>query len=268
MNELERIVARTRSELNQRRSAVPRLQLESLAADRVAADPPRPFGAALARPGLSVIAEHKRRSPSAGLIRDGIELEDVIGAYERGGAAALSVLTEEAGFGGSLPDLTRARTTSRLPVLRKDFIVDGYQVIESLARGADAILLIAAALGEARLAALQAHAQGLGLGVLVEVHDESELEIAVAVGAPVIGINNRDLTTLTVDTTRTFALLEGIPAGTVTVSESGWGTADELERLERAGVDAVLVGEALMRAPDIEAACRQLTSRASESGVA
>lgn len=258
MNELERIVARTRGELVQRRAATPRSELESLAARRVAADPPRPFAAALERPGLSIISEHKRRSPSAGLIREGIELEHVVGAYERGGAAALSVLTEQVGFGGVLSDLERARAAAGLPVLRKDFIVDGYQVIESLARGADAILLIVAALREAELAGLQAQAQALGLGVLVEVHDVSELEIAVAVGAPVIGINNRDLTTLAVDTQRTYELMEGVPAGTVIVSESGWRTGAELRRLAQAGVDAVLVGEALMRAVDIEAACRAL----------
>ncbi len=259
MNELERIVARTRVQLARRRETTPRGELESRAARRVAGDPPRPFTRALERPGLSVIAEHKRRSPSAGVIRDGIELEDVVGAYERGGAAALSVLTEQPGFGGSLTDLTRARGAADLPVLRKDFIVDGYQVVESLAGGADAILLIVAALGEAELAALLAQSQALGLGVLVEVHDQSELEIAVAVGAPVIGINNRDLTTLAVDTGRTFALLESMPAGVVTVSESGWRSRAELARLAQAGVDAVLVGEALMRAPDIEGACRELT---------
>ena len=127
---------------------------------------------------MSVIAEHKRSSPSAGVIRDDLVLEDVVGAYERGGAAALSVLTEELSFGGSLPDLQRARRATALPVLRKDFIVDPYQVTESMAGGADAILLIVAALTPATLAELYAQASGFGLGVLVEVHDETELEIA------------------------------------------------------------------------------------------
>jgi indole-3-glycerol phosphate synthase len=261
VNELERIVARTRVEVGRRRAQIPEAELA--AAGRWGSlhrgSPPRPFAAALSRPGLSVIAEHKRRSPSAGLIRAGIELEDVVGAYERGGARALSVLTEEAGFGGSLADLERARSASSLPILRKDFIVDPYQVAESYFGGADAILLIVAALEPGELAGLYARARSLELGVLVEVHDARELELAAEVGAEVIGINNRDLTTLAVDTSRTFELLPLVPPGVVTVSESGWRTAAELQRLVAAGVDGVLIGEALMRAPDIEAACRSLT---------
>ena len=170
MNELQRIVARTRGEVTQRREARPLADVRAAAADRAAADPLRPFADALARPGLSVIAEHKRRSPSAGLIREGLALEDVVGAYERGGAAALSVLTEQVGFGGTLDDLRRARAASTLPILRKDFIIDPYQVTESVAAGADAILLIVAALDPDRLARLYAQATDFGLGVLVEVH--------------------------------------------------------------------------------------------------
>ncbi len=259
MNALTPILERTREAVAQRRAATSAAAMERAAAERVATDPPRPFAAALQRPGLSVIAEHKRRSPSAGLIRDGLELDAVVGAYERGGAAALSVLTEPASFGGTLADLRRARSASGLPILRKDFIVDGYQVTESLAAGADAILLIVAALQRSELSELHAHARACGLGVLVEVHDASELQVAAGVGAAVIGINNRDLTTLRVDPARTFALLPEMPPGTVTVSESGWRTRGELERLRTAGADAVLIGEALMRSPDIEAACRALT---------
>jgi indole-3-glycerol phosphate synthase len=260
VNELQRIVARTRTELADRRAAVPLAQLEAEAAARAAADPPRPFAAALARPGgpVSVIAEHKRRSPSAGAIREDLEIEDVVGAYERGGAAALSVLTEQVGFGGTLDDLRRARAAVTLPILRKDFVVDPYQVTESMAAGADAILLIVAALGPDELAALYAQAQGFGLGVLVEVHDAGELAIAAQLRPEVIGINNRDLTTLQVDTERTHELLGGVPAGTTVVSESGLRTGADLERLAAGGVDAVLVGEALMRSPDVEAACREL----------
>jgi indole-3-glycerol phosphate synthase len=255
MNELERIVARTRVEVARRRGLRPVAELiRGLGGESL-----RPFEAALAAPGLSVIAEHKRRSPSAGVIRDGTRLEDVVAAYERGGAAALSVLTEEAGFGGTLADLAVARASSSLPVLRKDFIVEEYQVLEALVGGADAILLIVAALEPAVLGALFARARELALGVLVEVHDGAELEVAIALGAPVIGINNRDLSTLRVDTERTFELLDGVPEGTLVVAESGFRTRAELERLAGAGVDAVLVGEALMRAPDIEAACRELT---------
>ncbi len=259
MNELSRIVARTRGELEGRRAARPLAEVQAAAAERAAADPPRPFAAALTRSGLSVIAEHKRRSPSAGAIREDLELEDVVAAYERGGASALSVLTEQVGFGGTLDDLRRARGAASLPILRKDFVVDPYQVVESMAAGADAILLIVAALEPDQLAAFYGQAQGFGLGVLVEVHDAAELAIAADLRAEVIGINNRDLTTLKVDVNRTHQLLADVPAGTTIVAESGLRTRADLEDLAVAGVDAVLIGEALMRAPDIEAACRELS---------
>jgi indole-3-glycerol phosphate synthase len=256
VNALERIVASTRAELERRKRAVPQSQLERDAAVRSAEL--RPFRGALESPGLSVIAEHKRRSPSAGMIRDGIALEDVVGAYERGGAAALSVLTEGPNFGGSLDDLRAARAASRLPILRKDFIVDDYQLYEALAAGADAVLLIAAALRAPQLARLHEVAASLGLAVLVEVHDEQELEAAAATGARLIGINNRDLTTLRVDIRRTSQLLPKVPAGSTVVAESGLRSPADLDKVEGAGVDAVLIGEALMRSPDIEAACRNL----------
>jgi indole-3-glycerol phosphate synthase len=219
----------------------------------------RPFAEALARPGLSLIAEHKRRSPSAGAIREELALPDVVGAYERAGAAAISVLTEGPNFGGSLDDLAAARDAVTLPLLRKDFVVDTYQVYESLTSGADALLLIVAALTPAELERLQGEAQALGLAALVEVHDARELEVAAGAGAALIGINNRDLTTLQVDTRRTYELLESIPDGAIVVAESGFSSRTELDELQQAGVDAVLMGEALMRAPDIEAACRALT---------
>jgi indole-3-glycerol phosphate synthase len=265
MNELERIVARTREELAVRSVEMPRSAVEARADQRVASDAPRGFENVLVGPGLSVIAEHKRRSPSAGMIRDDLTLEDVVAAYTRGGAAALSILTEHDGFGGTIDDLQRARAASPLPILRKDFIVDSYQVIEALAAGADAILLIVAALDPQDLAVLRAEAQALGLGVLVEVHDQRELEVAIDLGAAVIGINNRDLATLAVDTSRTFELAPQVPEGTTIVSESGWRTAAELAALRGAGVDAVLVGEGLMRAGDIEAACRALSTAAPGS---
>jgi indole-3-glycerol phosphate synthase len=258
MNALEPIVARTRLAVERRRAAVPLAALERAAAARASEDPPRAFAEALARPGLSIIAEHKRRSPSAGIIRDDLRLEAVVGAYTRGGASALSVLTEEESFGGRLDDLARARAVSPLPILRKDFVVDAYQVAESLSAGADAILLIVAALAASELAELYELARSLGLGVLVEVHDEPELEVAAGLEPEVIGINNRDLSTLQVDTGRTMAMLPEVPPGALIVSESGFRTRDELERLVGAGVDAVLVGEALMGAPDIETACRTL----------
>jgi indole-3-glycerol phosphate synthase len=259
VNALEPIIASTREEVARRRDRVPDSELEREAALR--AGELRPFADALARPGLSVIAEHKRRSPSAGVIRADLRLEEVVGSYERGGAAALSILTEGPSFGGSLDDLRAARAASALPILRKDFIVDAYQLHEALAAGADAILLIVAALDQAELERLHEAALSLGLAALVEVHDEHELERAAAVGARLIGINNRDLTTLRVDIRRTFELLPRVPSGTTVVSESGLRTASDLAELEDAGVDAVLIGEALMRSRDIEAACRALVSK-------
>jgi indole-3-glycerol phosphate synthase len=265
VNALDPIIERTRRDVAARRQATPADALRDAARERAAADPPRPFAAALRAPGISIIAEHKRSSPSAGVIRDDLVLEDVVAAYERGGAAALSVLTEEHSFAGRLKDLAAARDAARLTILRKDFIVDSYQVVESLAWGADAILLIVAALAPADLERLHAEAVALGLGVLVEVHDRRELTVAAGIGAAVIGINNRDLTTLQVDTARTFELRDEVPSDAVVVSESGWRTRAELERLAAAGVDAVLIGEALMRAPDIENACRALAG-ASPAG--
>jgi indole-3-glycerol phosphate synthase len=257
LNVLERIVASTREELDRRRRATPLSQLEAALADRPEG---RPFGEALARPGISVIAEHKRRSPSAGVIREGATVTDIVQAYERGGAAALSILTEGANFGGDLDDLREAIAATNLPVLRKDFIVDRYQLYETAAAGADAILLIVAALGDDDLFELHREARGLDLDVLVEVHDEEELERALDVDADILGINNRDLGDFSVDIERTYELLSDVPAGKTVVSESGYSTREQLEDLDRVGVDAVLIGETLMRAEDVEAACRGLAA--------
>jgi len=257
MSVLERIVESTRVDVARRRRAVPLAELEGRLAGR---GEDRPFSEALTRPGVSVIAEHKRRSPSAGQIRAGATVTEIVGAYERGGAAALSILTEGPHFGGSLDDLREARAASVLPILRKDFVVDPYQVFESAVAGADALLLIVAALDDDDLAMLHREAVSLDLDVLVEVHDERELERALeVVDADVIGINNRDLTDFSVDVERTFELLIDIPAGKTVVSESGFHTREQLDDLERVGVDAVLVGEGLMRSPDPEQACRALT---------
>jgi indole-3-glycerol phosphate synthase len=253
---LDRIVEATRDEVGRRREIVPLSQLETALRERPEG---RPFREALTRPGISVIAEHKRRSPSAGPIREDASVEEVVRAYELGGAAALSVLTEPSHFGGSLDDLRAARAATHLPVLRKDFVVDPYQLVESAAAGADAILLIVAALEPDELLELHREALALDLDVLVEVHDEEELEVALDVEAEVIGINNRDLGDFTVDIERTYELLSDVPAGKTVVSESGFSTREQLDELDRVGVDAVLIGETLMRAPDIEAACRELT---------
>ncbi len=255
MSVLNRIVDTTRQDVERRRRDVPLSELEAqLATPRE----DRPFSEALTGPGVSVIAEHKRRSPSAGEIRAGSTVQEIVCAYERGGAAALSVLTEEQHFGGSLDDLREARRVSSLPILRKDFIVDPYQVYETAAAGADALLLIVAALEFDDLARLNAEARAIDLDVLVEVHDEQELDRALEVDADVIGINNRDLTDFTVDLNRTFDLLTDVPAGKIVVSESGLWSSEQLAELERVGIDAVLVGELLMRADDPEVALREL----------
>ncbi len=252
MSVLNGILAVTRDEVARRRQAVPLAELQKAPLQT------RPFLEAVRRPGLSLIAEHKRRSPSAGPIRDGLSVQDVVLAYERGGAAALSILTDGPHFGGSLDDLREARAASALPILRKDFIVDAYQLHEAVAAGADAVLLIIAALEDKELATLHALARELGLAALVEVHDEIELERALALGACLIGVNNRDLRTMRVDTGRAHRLLERLPAGVAVVAESGLRDSAQLAELAAAGVDAVLVGEVLMRAGNIEDACRAL----------
>jgi indole-3-glycerol phosphate synthase len=205
-----------------------------------------------------VIAEFKRRSPSAGPLREAPDLREVLGAYERGGAVALSVLTEGPNFDGSLADLRLAAAASELPRLRKDFIVDEYQLREALAAGADAVLLIVAALDQRELVSMDETARAMGLDVLVEVHDREELDRALGLGAEIIGINNRDLRDFSVDVGRTERLMAQIPAGVTVVSESGIVGADQLERLLGLGVQAVLVGELLMRSADPQGAMREL----------
>ena len=257
MSVLQEICERSRERVAARRAEVPEAELLA----RLEA--PRPEGRlrdALAAPGVSVIAEFKRRSPSAGEIRPGSSVTEVVEAYREAGAAALSVLTEEEGFGGSLADLEEARAVSPLPILRKDFTVDEYQVTEAAVAGADAILLIVAALDDEELRRFDARAREHGLEVLVEVHEAVELDRAMeAIDPQIIGINNRDLRDFTVDTARTSELMAGIPAGRIVVSESGITSAAQVEELAKAGVDAVLVGERLMRAPDPGEALRELT---------
>ncbi len=225
----------------------------------------RGFRDALNSPEIGVIAEFKRRSPSAGRLREDADVAEIVRAYEHGGADALSVLTEGPNFDGSLGDLQIARAACGLPVLRKDFIVDPYQLYEARVAGADAVLLIVAALSVAELRLLRELARGLELDVLVEVHDSAELALALDAGADLIGINNRDLRDFSVAVERTFALVGDIPAGVTVVSESGIADAGQLARLEQAGVAAVLVGESLMRAPHPEEALRAL--RAYPAGV-
>jgi indole-3-glycerol phosphate synthase len=254
---LDELVHATRVELEDRKRDLPLAELEREARERGEG---RPFSEALSRAGTSVIAEYKRRSPSAGTIREGATVTEVVRAYERGGAAAISVLTERAHFGGSLADLREARDETELPILRKDFTVDPYQLYEAKAAGADAVLLVVGALGSDDLAALHAEARALDLDALVEVHDEEELTAALElVDADVLGINNRNLEDFTLDLSRTFDLLASVPAGKTVVSESGIVNRELVDELEAVGVDAVLVGEVLMRSPDPEAAVRELS---------
>jgi indole-3-glycerol phosphate synthase len=252
---LDELVDATRRRLEERKRARSLAELERLLPDEGI---DRPFAEALSRPGTSVIAEYKRRSPSAGAIREGASVSELVRAYERGGAAAVSVLTEQDHFGGSLEDLEEARDACDLPILRKDFTVDPYQLYEAKVFGADAVLLVVGALSDAELGSLYGIARQLELDAIVEVHDEEELTRALDVDADVIGINNRDLVSFSVDLGVTFELLTDVPAGKTVVSESGIHTRADVEELEQVGVDAVLVGEALMRAPDPEAACRDL----------
>jgi indole-3-glycerol phosphate synthase len=257
MGMIEELVQAARAGAERRRAEVPVEELERRLADR---PEQRPFGEALVRPGLSVIAEFKRRSPSAGEIRAGVKPEEIARRYEEGGAAAISVLTDGPHFGGSLEDLRAAREACALPVLQKDFIVDRYQLYEAAVAGADAVLLIVAALREEELARLYDEARRLDLDVMIEVHNEKELETALTVDAEALGINNRNLDDFTVDVQTTFELMPDVPAGKTVVSESGIADRATLEELERVGVDAVLIGEALMRAEDPAAKVRELTA--------
>jgi indole-3-glycerol phosphate synthase len=254
---LDEILATTRDDVARRRRRVPEAELVD-ASGRVRGA----FRDALAAPGLSIIAEHKRRSPSAGPIRPGSGVAEVARAYERGGAAAISVLTEERHFDGSLDDLREARRACDLPLLRKDFIVDSYQLAEAASAGAAAVLLIVAALDAPALRALHAEAAQRGLDALVEVHDGVELEVALDCGAEIIGINNRDLRDFSVEIERTFSLRDAVPAGVLVVSESGISAPAQLARLRRHRVDAALVGERLMRATDPAAELRALADGA------
>ena len=263
-NALDDILAARRSSLHVRKAEVPIDRLRKAAAQRMElASERRDFAAALKRPGLSVIAELKQASPSRGRLRSGYLPREIAPGYESAGAAALSILTEEHFFLGSLTDLQEAREATRLPVLRKDFIFEPYQVYESAAAGADALLLIVAALREADLKSLIELAASLEMAALVEVHDEDEIDRAVAAGAGIIGINNRDLRTFEVELQTSLCLRPKIPAGCIAVSESGIGDASDLHRLHAAGFDAVLIGERLITQSDPGQALRELLAESS-----
>lgn len=249
---LDRIVETKRREIATARAAVPDAEMERRAA---AAPPARDFRAALRRPGpVTLIAEVKKASPSAGVIRTDFDPVAIARTYEAHGAAAISVLTDAEYFQGSLAYLAAVRAAVNLPVLRKDFVLDRYQLLEARAAGADAVLLIAECLPGDALAELQREATALGLHTLVELHDADQLPRVLACGAPVVGINNRDLRTFATRLEHTLDLLPLIPPDRTVVSESGIRERADLERLGRAGARAVLVGESLMRARDIGAA--------------
>lgn len=252
---LHEIVAHKREELVARRRRVGLDEVRRLAA---AAERARPFCAALQGPRIRLIAEVKGASPSAGTIRPEFDPAEIARGYERAGAAAISVLTDSRYFRGADDHLVEARRAVRVPVLRKDFIVDAYQVYEARALGADAVLLIVAALPAPALADLQALVHELEMAALIEVHTEAELDAALAVGAPLIGINNRNLDTLETSLDTSRRLRPRIPSGVTTVAESGFEERSQVEEMERLGVSAVLVGTALMRAPDPAARLREM----------
>jgi indole-3-glycerol phosphate synthase len=256
---LNRILRRKAEEVVERCEATP---LQSLKARIERAPAPRPFVGAIERAVAAgragVIAELKKASPSRGLLRAAFDPPAIAASYEQGGAACLSVLTDRDFFQGDDAYLAAARAACSLPVLRKDFVIDAYQVYEARALGADCILLIVAALGDAQLVEYSGLAGHLDMDVLMEVHDEAELERALAVGAPMIGINNRDLRTFETRIETTLGLLPRIPADRLVVTESGIHAPADVGRLRAAGVNAFLVGEAFMRAPDPGSELRRL----------
>jgi indole-3-glycerol phosphate synthase len=248
---LEAIVAATRRRIE---DASARVDAVALARAAAATAAPRGFRAALAVEGVRVIAECKRRSPSRGVLRSAYDPAAIARAYASAGAAAISVLTEPTFFDGALDHLREVRRAVGVPVLRKDFIVDAYQLLEARAAGADAVLLIVAALGDDALVALSGAARDLGLDVLVEVHDERELDRALEAGATLVGVNNRNLRTLAVDVDASFRLAARMPAGVLSVAESGLRTGEDVRRLREVGYRAFLIGERFMSAADPGAA--------------
>jgi indole-3-glycerol phosphate synthase len=261
MNLLSKIVKQKRTRLKEAKAVV---SLEALQRDALAnrgAAEAHAFRDALERDGINVIAEFKRKSPSKGVIRADADLVSTVRSYEAGGAAAISVLTEEDYFDGSLGDLRAANASVALPLLRKDFIVDEYQVYEAAAAGADAVLLIVAVLDDSELESLRRLTEDeLGMDALVEVHHEEEMDRAASCGARIIGVNNRDLRTFEVSLETSVTLAVHAPRGALLVSESGLKSAADLRRLHEHGFRAFLLGESLMRATDPAQALRTLLS--------
>ncbi len=259
---LDRICADKRLHVARRKVEHPLSSLENAAAD---ASPTRGFTAALERAvtrgDYGLIAEIKRASPSKGIIRADFDVADLACCYQNGGASCLSVLTDGPYFRGADEFIGQARAASTLPVLRKDFIVDVYQIVESRAIGADCVLLIMAVLDDVEAREFESAANDLSMDVLVEVHDEAEMDRALRLASPLIGINNRNLKTLEIDLSVTERLVRMVPDGRLTVSESGLETADDLARMAELGVGGFLVGSSLMGADDVEAATRSILAR-------
>jgi indole-3-glycerol phosphate synthase len=255
-NILDRIVATKRREVAAARLRMP---LEELEAQAREAPPVRDFRAALAGPGpIRLIAEVKKASPSAGVIREDFHPVHIARTYQAHGAHALSVLTDVPYFQGHLSYLARVRASVAIPILRKDFVIDEYQVVEARMAGADAVLLIAEILDDARLKDLLDCIRHHGMSALVEFHDPANLPRVLASGADLVGVNNRDLTRFVTDLDQTLRVRDRVPPGVTLVSESGIKSHEDVARLERAGVDAILVGESLMRSPDIGRAVEDL----------
>jgi indole-3-glycerol phosphate synthase len=252
---LRRLVAESQAEVERRRAVMPEAHLERLAA---ALPRPRDFATALRGGRLAIIAEAKARTPLMGVLADDYSPGALAAAYAAAGASALSVLCQETSFGGRPEHLAEARGVTDLPILRKDFVVTEHQVLEARAYGADAVLLIVAALDRPRLGELQAVARDLGMEALVEAHTEAEVGAALEAGASLVGVNHRDLTTFEVHQGLTERLRPLVPPEVVYVAESGIHTPADARRMREAGADAVLVGEALMRAPDPAALLRTL----------
>jgi indole-3-glycerol phosphate synthase len=255
-NILDRIVAARRESVAHRKRVLPEVALKIAVEKKV--QPPRDFVAALSRDGINVIAELKKASPSRGVLRQEYAPAVLAEALEHGGAAALSVLTEEDFFSGSLADLKEASHVTKIPILRKDFIVDPWQIWETRASGADTFLLIAAILSDAALRELLALGRSLRMEPLVEVHTREELDHVVGAGARIIGVNNRDLRDFQVHLETSLTLVETIPEDCIAVSESGLRSHEDLLRLRRAGFDAFLIGEHLMTDPDPAVTLRAL----------
>ncbi len=252
---LDEICAYKKEEVARRKAAVPIEELEEVAA-RIR--PPRDFRQALRMDGISLIAEIKRRSPSKGMLLENLDAAELASVYEASGARAISVLTDEEFFRGTLQDLVVVHQGVSIPCLRKEFIIDEYQIVEARAHTADAILLIVRILSDQQLHDYLQKARSLGMSVLVETHTADEVDRALKAGAHIIGVNNRNLATFEVDIQTTMNLRKQVPGGVVLVSESGIHTRNHVKMLEDGGVDAILVGEALVKSNDIAAKIREL----------